>query len=66
MNLINKLPKKYHKYIKSVEAESGLIDNCKYILTLSDGYTFDDGGQTYPVRSLKEALEFIKIIERRH
>ena len=55
-----KLPKELQERFKALEAESGLIDDCRYILELADGWTFEDGGMTIPVRSKKEAFEFLR------
>ena len=30
--LLIRLPQKYYNRVKNLEAESGLIDNCKYIV----------------------------------
>lgn len=55
-----KVPNYLKERFESLEAEDGLIDECKYILTLADGWTFLDGGKTIPVVSKREAIEFLK------
>lgn len=55
-----KVPKKYQKYFGSLEAESGLIDDCKYMLYFADGYAYMGEYPCMPVLSKKEALEFLK------
>lgn len=54
------VPKRYQDRFFSLEREKGLIDDCKYILTLNGGWQFDDGGKTIPVRSKAEAIEWLK------
>ncbi len=59
--LLEKLPKKYHDRVVRLEGGEDLIDDCKYLLTYSNDYT--DGecyGSSYPVRSITEAINFIK------
>lgn len=59
--LLAKLPKKYHDRVVSLEAEEDLCDDCKYMLYYSEQYT--DGecyGSSYPVRSIAEAINYIK------
>lgn len=58
--LLQRLPKKYHERVKDLEEEIGLIDDCKFILTLKEPYCFEDGGLTYPCRNYKEAIYIIK------
>ena len=55
-----KVPKKYQKYFKKLEAEDGLIDNCKYMLYFADGYAWMGQYPVMPVKSKKEALQFIR------
>ena len=47
------------KAFGKIEAEAGLIDNCKYILYFADGYSLN-GYKTVPVRNIKEAKEYLK------
>lgn len=61
MKLLKKLPKKYHDRVVDIEKAYGLVDNCKYILYFSKEYTDGDGFSFgYPVRSISEAIDFIK------
>lgn len=64
-NMINqkvelKVPKKYQKYFGSLERESGLIDDCPYMLYFADGYAYMGEYPFMPCKSKKEALEFIR------
>lgn len=61
--VLNKLPKKYHDRVQDFTAEDGLIDDCKYILVFTDGYTWD-GYESLPCKSIKEAIIFIKQAEK--
>lgn len=59
--LLKRLPKKYHDMVVDIKAEDDLVDNCKYMLYYSALYT--DGhcyGGCYPVRSITEAVNYIK------
>lgn len=55
-----KLPKSLQERFKKLEVEEGLVDDCKYMLYLADDWSFDDDGQTYPVKTKKEAIEMLK------
>lgn len=58
---LNFIPKKYKERVSSIEIEDGLIDDFKYMLYLNEGWEFfEEGMQSIPVRSKKEALYFIK------
>lgn len=55
--LLKYLPKKYHKCVDSFELETGLIDDCKYMLYLNE----DCASETsFPCFSIKEAIQFIR------
>ena len=59
--LLAKLPKKYHDRVRAFEKDDDLIDDCRYMLYWTDKYT--DGecyGSSYPVRTIQEAVEFVK------
>ena len=59
--LLERLPKQYRDRVDNLIAEDGLVDDCKYMLYYTDGYT--DGecvSSCYPVRSISEAIYFIK------
>ncbi len=63
MKLLKRLPKKYHERVVLFEREDDLVDGCKYMLQYSSDYT--DGecvGGGYPVKSISEAIDFIKNI----
>lgn len=60
-SLLAHLSKKYHDRVKKLEYETGLIDNCRFVLYWTDDYT--DGevrGGSYPVKSITEASFFVK------
>jgi len=63
--LLTRLPQKYYNRVKNLEAESGLIDNCKYIVTFADGWYWGYDYKTLPCKTLKEAMRFIKETEKR-
>lgn len=54
------VPKKLQKYFGMLEAEDGLIDDCKYILTFAEGYAFEGEFRDVPVRSKAEAIRYLK------
>lgn len=54
------LPIKYRERVASLEAEPGLIDDCKYMLYFNDDWCWDEDYWALPVRSKREALRFIK------
>lgn len=53
------IPKKYQDRLGDVEMESGLIDDCIYMIYTSENYVFEDGGRTLPCKSFKEIVHFI-------
>ena len=57
--LLKRLPKKYHERVIDFTLEDGLIDNCKYILTFADGYTWN-GYETLPCKSITETVAFVR------
>lgn len=57
------VPKKYQKYFGSLEREGGLIDDCPYMLYFADGYAYMGEYPIMPVKSKKEALEFLRLGE---
>jgi hypothetical protein len=63
-NLKHKLPKKYASMVRSVEREDGLIDDCKYMVYLEDGYEFSNDGQSFPAMSIKEICEMMKSVDK--
>ena len=61
MKLLKRLPKKHHERVLDFEKEDDLVDNCKYMLQYSNDYTDGEcAGGCYPVRSISEAIYFIK------
>ena len=54
-----KVPKKYQKYFDRLEAEPGLVDDCPYILYFKEGYAWCGEYPSMPVKSKKEALQFL-------
>jgi hypothetical protein len=59
-----KVPKKYREVFDRLESESDLIDNCKYMLYFKRGYAWHGDYWCVPVKSKKEALEFIREYEQ--
>ncbi len=55
-----KVPKKYQECFDYLETDFDLIDDCKYMLWLKEGWPCDGEGRNFPVRSKAEALRFIK------
>ena len=53
------IPKKYRERVAAIEIGFDLIDNCKYLLYFAEDWAWDDIS-CVPVKSKKEALEFIK------
>lgn len=60
MEKLNWVPKKYQERIRKLEKEDGLIDNCKYMLYFNNNWCWDEDYWAIPVRSKKEALQFVK------
>lgn len=54
-----KVPKKYEERFYKLEQGEDLIDGCKYILYFAAGWSWD-GYSNIPVKSKKEALQFIR------
>lgn len=60
-SLLARLSKKYHDRVDKLEFEDGLVDNCRFMLYWTKEYT--DGecyGGSYPVKSITEAVYFVK------
>lgn len=59
--LLDRLPKKYHDRVQDISREDELCDDCKYMVYYTDNYTDGEcSGSCYPVRSISEAVDFIK------
>lgn len=59
--LLERLPKKYHNRLSNITKEDDLCDDCKYLVWWTNEFT--DGeciGSCYPVKSISEAVCFIK------
>ena len=54
-----KIPKKHQNKIKSIEKESGLIDDCKYMVYLKEGIEHDVFGDSFPIKNGKELQEIM-------
>ena len=54
------VPKKYEKYFGSLERKDGLIDDCPYMLYFAEGYAWEGEYPCMPVKSKKEAIEFLR------
>ena len=59
------IPKKYRERVGSLEREDGLIDDCKYMLYFNQDWAWGEDYWALPVKSKKEALEFIKEARKR-
>lgn len=55
-----RLNKRFEHMIKSIEAESGLIDDCTHIVYLNDDYTHEVFGDSFPVKNSKELNDFME------
>lgn len=62
-NIKSKLPKKFQDIVKSISIEDDLIDNCKYLVILNEGYEFDEG-QSFIASSIKEIIEMLGATEK--
>lgn len=59
--LLKRLPKKYHEAVRDLTEAYDLVEDCKYLLFYTDEYTDGDcAGSCYPVKSISEAVEYIK------
>ena len=61
--LLRILPKKYHRAVRDLTPEEGLIDDCKYLLVWTDDFTDmgEEGrGSCFPVKSVTEAAKYVK------
>lgn len=54
-----RLPYKYWNRVRSLEEEWDLIDDCRFILTFKEGWTWG-GYDSVPVKSVTEAIRFTK------
>lgn len=54
------VPEKYRERVASLEAEDGLIDDCKYMLYFNQDWCWSEDYWALPVRSKREALRFIE------
>lgn len=55
-----KLPKYLQERFGALESEPGLIDDCRYMLYFAHGWCWEEDYWALPVRSKKEAIEFLK------
>ena len=60
-----KLPKYLQERFASLEAEPGLIDECHYMLYFSPDWCWSEDYWAIPVKSKKEAIQFLKDGRRR-
>lgn len=60
VKLCKRLPKKYWDRVDCIVPEPDLIDGCKFMLYLHDGYSWGGDYNSIPVRSITEAIAFIK------
>lgn len=54
------IPKKFKERVASLEAEPGLIDDCKYMLYFNEDWCWGEDYWALPVKSKWEALTFIR------
>ena len=52
-----------HKAVEDIYPQGDLIDGCKYIMELKEGYSWEGYGSV-PVLTYKEAWEFLKDVEQ--
>ena len=57
---LNWVPIKYRERVARLEREYDLIDDCKYMLYLNKNWYWGIDDWCVPVKSKKEALQFIK------
>lgn len=60
IKLLNRLPQKYWERFNTIVREYDLIDDCKFMLYLNNGWVFFEDCSSIPVRNLSEAIRFIK------
>jgi len=58
-----KVPKYLEERFRALEPESGLIEDCKYMLYFAKGWALGDN-TSVPVKSKKEAIEYLKDANR--
>jgi hypothetical protein len=63
LTLLKMLPEEHKYKVELLERETGLIDNCKYILYFIEGYGIAGEEGSVPVINLKEAVSFVKDAE---
>jgi hypothetical protein len=62
--LKERLPVYLQERVLTIKAEDGLIDDCLYMVYFADGWTLA-GDDVMPVKSIKEAIYFIKDAQRK-
>ena len=55
-----RIKRRFEHMIKSIEAESGLIDDCTHMVYLNEGYTHEVFGDSYPVKNSKELKDYME------
>ena len=60
------LNKKQRAMIESIESESGLVDDCKYMVYLKESFTFAGYETSFPVTGIRELREFMEDVEQYH
>ena len=56
--MIKKLSKKHQSLIDSIQAESGLIDDCKYMVYFKGEHSIF--GTSYPIKNITELKDIMK------
>ena len=63
-NLLKVLTKQQRAMIQSVERESGLVDDCQYMVYLKEGFRFADELDSFPVKNARELKELMEDVEQ--
>lgn len=58
--LLKRCPKKYWNRIGDFYQEDGLIDGCKFMIEFAEPYVWGGDYHSLPVRSITEAVSFLK------
>ena len=58
-----KIPKKYQNKIECIEEESGLIDDCRYMVYLKDGLEHYVYGSSFAINNGKELKDIMMGVE---
>ena len=59
------LPKYLEERLGRLEREYDLIDDCKYMLYLAEGWCWEEDYWCLPVKNKKEAIQYLKEARKR-